>query len=76
MASGAAMSFRGPMVLALAIVLASAGDLGFAIAPKLTLVDCQMIGASGRLFMSGEKSELERARDHIVATLKAVKGRG
>lgn len=44
-------------------------------APGLTLVDCQMIGASGRLFMSGGREDAERAKDHILAALGAIVGR-
>jgi hypothetical protein len=44
-------------------------------APGLTLVDCQMIGASGRLFMSGARTDAERAREHILSTLAAIEGR-
>ena len=44
-------------------------------APEATLVDCQMIGASGRLFMSGRREDAERARGHILATLAAIEGR-
>jgi hypothetical protein len=44
-------------------------------APRLTLVDCQMIGASGRVFVSGERTDMEAARERILATLAAVKGR-
>ena len=45
-------------------------------APNLTLVDCQMIGASGRVFMSGKMEDAERARDAILATLAKIEGRG
>jgi hypothetical protein len=44
-------------------------------AERITLVDCQMIGASGRLFVSGNRSEMEHARGHILRTLAAVSGR-
>jgi hypothetical protein len=44
-------------------------------APRLTLVDCQMIGASGRVFVSGERTDMEAARERILATLASVKGR-
>ena len=44
-------------------------------APSATLVDCQMIGASGRLFMAGEKAALETAREEIVRVLREVEGR-
>ncbi len=44
-------------------------------APASTLVDVQMMGASGRLFLAGETSDLERARARIDTTLQAVEGR-
>ncbi len=44
-------------------------------APDATLNDVQMMGASGRIFMSGTTDDMEKARDAIIATLKAVKGR-
>ena len=44
-------------------------------APNATLNDVQMMGASGRLFLSGRSAEMERARDAITATLQAVTGR-
>ena len=44
-------------------------------APDATLVDCQMIGASGRLFMSGTRSDMERARERILEVLAAIEGR-
>jgi hypothetical protein len=44
-------------------------------APGATINDIQMMGASGRLFMSGTRAEMEIARDAITATLEAVKGR-
>lgn len=44
-------------------------------APTVTLNDVQMMGASGRIFMSGTVSDLKKARDAISKTLEAVKGR-
>lgn len=44
-------------------------------APGAILNDVQMMGASGRIFMSGTHAQMEQARDAITATLKAVKGR-
>ena len=44
-------------------------------APGTTLVDVQMMGASGRVFMAGDPAELALARDAITATLEAVEGR-
>lgn len=45
-------------------------------APGVTINDVQMMGASGRIFMSGGAADLEVARDAISATLDAVEGRG
>lgn len=44
-------------------------------APEAVLNDVQMMGVSGRVFMSGETGDLKKARDAITKTLKAVKGR-
>ncbi len=43
-------------------------------APEATLVDVQMIGATGRVFMAGQRADLERAGKQIDRTLKAVAG--
>lgn len=44
-------------------------------APLTTLVDVQMIGVSGRIFMAGSKDDLERARARVDAVLTDVQGR-
>jgi hypothetical protein len=44
-------------------------------APKVTLNDVQMMGATGRIFMSGEISDLVKARNAITTTLEAMIGR-
>jgi len=44
-------------------------------APAAVLNDVQMMGVSGRVFMSGRSSDLVRARDAITRTLNEVKGR-
>lgn len=44
-------------------------------APDLVLNDVQMMGASGRLFMSGETTQLKAASEAIKKTLAGVKGR-
>lgn len=44
-------------------------------APDVTINDVQMMGASGRIFMSGATADLEVAREAIRATLEAVEGR-
>jgi len=61
--------------MAPALFAAFAANEAEKVAPAMTLVDCQMIGASGRVFMSGRMDDAERARDHILATLAAVEGR-
>ena len=44
-------------------------------APKAVINDVQMMGASGRIFMSGTTDEMQKARDAIKETLRKVKGR-
>jgi hypothetical protein len=44
-------------------------------APDITLVDVQMIGSAGRLYISGRAESVRTARDAIVAVLSAVEGR-
>lgn len=44
-------------------------------APATTLVDVQMIGASGRVFMAGDEGDLAVAQKRIEKTLTAVVGR-
>ncbi|WP_366553649.1 microcompartment protein [Aquibaculum sediminis] len=44
-------------------------------APDVTINDVQMMGASGRIFMSGRTESLKVARKAIADTLKKVKGR-
>lgn len=44
-------------------------------APETTIVDIQMMGASGRVFMAGETTALRRARDAIDHTLRGIEGR-
>jgi hypothetical protein len=43
--------------------------------PGITLVDAEIIGASGRIFMSGKMQDLKKARKTIDRVLKSVKGR-
>ena len=44
-------------------------------APENTLVDVQMSGAAGRVFIAGETRAVEVARDRITAFLEAIPGR-
>jgi len=45
------------------------------VAPDVTLVDVQMIGAAGRVYMSGSTESITKARDAIVIALENVVGR-
>lgn len=44
-------------------------------APAATINDIQMMGATGRIFMSGTVDEMKKARDAITSVLESVKGR-
>ena len=44
-------------------------------APETTIVDIQMMGASGRIFMAGETAALDAARTAIEETLGSIEGR-
>ena len=44
-------------------------------APDLTINDVQMMGATGRIFMSGTLADMKIARDRITEVLEAIKGR-
>ena len=45
------------------------------VAPNATINDVQMMGASGRIFMSGAFDEIKIARDRITEVLSNIKGR-
>jgi hypothetical protein len=45
------------------------------VAPNATINDVQMMGASGRIFMSGTFDEMKIARDRITEVLSNIKGR-
>ncbi|MGY1763723.1 microcompartment protein [Geodermatophilus sp. SYSU D00779] len=44
-------------------------------APDTTLVDVQMIGAAGRIYMSGTHKDVVTARDRITSVLESIEGR-
>lgn len=44
-------------------------------APGITVIDVQMIGAAGRLYLSGSTADVTRARDRITEVLQEVDGR-
>ncbi len=76
---GASMLLPGSSLLvyemAPALFAAVAANSAEKVAPDLTLVDVQMIGAAGRLFISGNTESVERARDEITRVLQSVEGR-
>jgi len=58
-----------------ALFAAVAANEAEKVAPENTLVDVQMIGAAGRIYISGKNSGIHRAKDRIAATLGAIEGR-
>lgn len=44
-------------------------------APELTVVDVQMIGAAGRLYIGGNVKDVTTARDRITDVLAGIEGR-
>lgn len=58
-----------------ALFVAVAANEAERAAPGLTLVDVQMIGAAGRLYISGSTEDVVVARDRITESLGAIEGR-
>jgi hypothetical protein len=58
-----------------ALYAAIAANAAEKAAPGLTLVDVQMIGAAGRLYMSGKTADVERGLAQIERILAGIKGR-
>jgi hypothetical protein len=44
-------------------------------APGVTINDVQMMGATGRIFMSGSLEDVSKARDRITEVLEGIEGR-
>lgn len=44
-------------------------------APGITVVDVQMIGAAGRIYLSGRPDDVRAARDRITEVLRGIEGR-
>ena len=61
--------------MAPALFAAAATNEAEKVAPGNTLVDVQMIGASGRILLAGAADSIAGARARIVEVLEAVKGR-
>jgi len=58
-----------------ALFAAVAANEAEKVAPENTLVTVQMIGAAGRLYISGPTDAVTRARDRIAEVLEAIEGR-
>jgi hypothetical protein len=58
-----------------ALFAAIAANEAERVAPDVTLVNVSMIGAAGRIYMSGPTESVIRARDEITRVLEAVVGR-
>lgn len=58
-----------------ALYAATAANAAERVAPGLTLVDVQMIGAAGRLYMSGATGDVENALAEIGRVLAGIQGR-
>lgn len=58
-----------------ALFAAVAANEAERVAPGITLVDVQMIGAAGRIFISGTTDEVTKARDQITEVLASIEGR-
>jgi hypothetical protein len=58
-----------------ALFAAAAANEAERAAPSITLVDVSMIGAAGRVYMSGSAVETRRAQQAIVEVLRSVEGR-
>lgn len=58
-----------------ALFAAVAANEAERVAPDVTLVTVSMIGAAGRIYMSGPTASIEAARDEITRVLAAIEGR-
>lgn len=58
-----------------ALFAAIAANEAERVAPDVTLVNVSMIGAAGRIYMSGPTESVIRARDEITRVLESVVGR-
>ncbi len=58
-----------------ALYAAIAANAAEKVAPGLTLVDVQMIGAAGRVYMSGKTGDVERGLAEIERVLASIEGR-
>lgn len=58
-----------------ALFAAAAANEAEKAAPENVLVNCQMIGASGRVFISGEKDQISLALERVLSLFESMSGR-
>ena len=58
-----------------ALFAAVAANAAERVSPEATLVNVSMIGAAGRIYITGSTESVERARDEITRVLESVEGR-
>ena len=58
-----------------ALFAAVAANAAERVAPEATLVIVSMIGAAGRIYISGDRDSVVKAGDEITRVLQAVEGR-
>lgn len=61
--------------MAPALFAAMAANAAEAVAPENTLVDVQMMGAAGRVYIAGTAAGVAKARDEIDRVLRSIEGR-
>ena len=76
---GASMILPGDSLLLLetapALFAAAAANEAEKVAPENILVDCQMFGVSGRVFIAGNADQTQTALDHLIGVIEAIPGR-
>ena len=76
---GASMILPGESLLLLetapALFAAAAANEAEKAVPENILVDCQMFGVSGRVFIAGQEDQTKRALDHIIRVIEKIPGR-
>ena len=76
---GASMILPGDSLLLLetapALFAAAAANEAEKAVPENILIDCQMFGLSGRVFIAGQEEQIQYALEHILDQFKRIPGR-
>ena len=76
---GASMILPGQSLLLLetapALFAAAAANEAEKAFPENVLVDCQMFGVAGRVFIAGEKENTQQALQHVLEVIEKIPGR-